>query len=261
MRVRPRLACLPASLPVALCAATVAAAATIAPLGATLGAQQAPTPIATPDISAISVSGTGESRVTPDRAFVTIGVETRRPTAAQAGTENARQTRNVIDAVRGAGIAADDISTTDYSVTPDYQYDQPSRSTRVTGYIVRNAVRVRVLKLDQTGAVLDAALSKGANTIHGVELVASTLPSARREALANAVEQAKADAEVMARAAGGTLGPLLEMSSGETVVPVFEKAMMVRSMAAAADAATPIAGGQQTVQARVSARWRFIPGR
>lgn len=221
----------------------------------------AQTPVA-PEGSAITVAGTGEVRVTPDRAFVSIGVETRRQTAAQAGAENARQTRNVIDAIRGAGIAAEEISTSDYAVMADYQYDQPSRTTRVAGYVVRNTVRVRVVKLESMGSVLDAALSKGANTIHSVELVASTLPSARREALANAVEQAKADADVMARAAGGTLGPLLELSSTETAVPIFEKAMVMRGMAAsAADAATPIAGGQQTVQARVSARWRFIPGR
>jgi uncharacterized protein YggE len=221
-------------------------------------AQSATSPVM--ETPQIAVVGTGEVRVTPDRALVVIGVETRRSTAAQAGSDNARQTRAVIDAIRAAGVATDDIATAEYSVMPDQQYDQPTRSTRIAGYIVRNTVRIRVMKLETMGAVLDAALARGANTIQSIELTSSTLPAARREALANAVEQAKADAEVMARAAGGSLGPLLEMSVQDVGTPMFEKAM-VRSMAVAADAGTPIAGGQQTVQARVSARWRFLTGR
>lgn len=214
-----------------------------------------------PEPSAISVSGLGEARVTPDRATATIGVETRRPTASQAAAENARQTRAVIEAIRAAGIAAEDITTNDYAVVPDYQYDQATRSSPLKGYFVRNTVRVRILKIENTGAVLDAALGKGANTIHSVELYSSTLQSARRDALANAVEQAKADAEVIAKAAGGTLGPLIELNSTEMVLPVLERVMAMRAMAAAPDSPTPIASGQQTVQARVAGRWRFLPGR
>lgn len=215
----------------------------------------------TSEPAAIAVSGLGEVRVTPDRATATIGVETRRLTASQAATENARQTRAVIEAIRAAGIAAEDIATSDYAVVPDYQYDQATRNTRLTGYFVRNSVRVRILKLENTGAVLDAALAKGANAIHSVELFSSTLQSARRDALASAVEQAKTDAEVMAKAAGGTLGPLIDLNSTETVLPALERVMAMRTMATAPDGPTPIAGGQQTVQARVAGRWRFIPGR
>lgn len=238
--------------------AASAVALTLAPTLSPARAQVAtPIPTETPQINVV---GTGEVRVTPDRALIVIGVETRRTTAAQAGSDNARQTRAVIDAIRAAGVTADDITTAEYSVMPEQQYDQPSRSTRITGYIVRNTVRIRVLKLENTGAVLDAALARGANTVQAIELTSSTLPAARREALANAVEQAKADAEVMARAAGGTLGPLLEVSVQDWGGPMVEKTM-IRTMAVAADAGTPIAGGQQTLQARVSARWRFIPGR
>ena len=240
--------------------AALGVAAFLMSLGA--AGSQAKAQVAPPatEVPQISVTGTGEVRVTPDRALAVLGVETRRQTAAQAASENARQTRAVIDAVRAAGVLAEDIATADYSVSAEQQYDQPTRATRITGYVVRNTVRVRVLKLENTGAVLDAALARGANTVHSVELVSSNLSVARREALANAVEQAKADAEVMARAAGGTLGPLVEMSVQEWGGPVVEK-MVMRTMAMAADAGTPIAGGQQTVQARVSARWRYLPGR
>jgi uncharacterized protein len=209
----------------------------------------------------IAVSGVGEVSVTPDKATIVLGVETRRPTAAQATAENSRTTRAVLDAVRAAGVAAEDVGTADFSVNPDIQYEPPRGTSRVVGYVVRNTVRIRVQKLENTGAVLDAALSKGSNTVQAVEFVASSLPVARREALANAVEQAKGDAEVMARAAGGTLGPLVEVSAQDFVRPAPYAMQVMGAMAKSAEAAPPISGGQQTVTARVSARWRFVPGR
>lgn len=243
-----------------LAAALVAAAACATPTQHA-GAQFQPTPPAT-DAPMLVVSGTGEIRVTPDLAHISLGVETRRSSAAQASTENARTTRAVLDAIRATGIPAADVTTTDFSVTPDQQYDQQTRAMKVVGYIVRNTVRVRVAKLEQTGPVLDAALGKGANTVQSVDLTVSGMPAVRRQALAAAVEQARADAQAMAAAAGGSLGPLVEIVSQDVSVPVFEKAVMMRGVAMAADAApTPIAAGDQLVTARVSTRWKFIPSR
>jgi uncharacterized protein YggE len=211
-----------------------------------------------PETPVLSVSGLGEVSVTPDRAAVVLGVETRRPTAAQATAENSRITRAVLDAVRATGVAAEDVSTADFSVNPELAYDQPKGTTRVVGYLVRNTVRVRVQKLENTGAVLDAALSRGANTVQSLEFISSTLPTARREALANAVEQAKADADVMARAAGGSLGPLLELSVQEYQRPMpYTPMLMASAMGKVAEAAPPVAGGQQTLSVRVSGRWRY----
>jgi uncharacterized protein YggE len=184
---------------------------------------------------------------------------TRRPTAAAAGAENARTTKAVIDAIRAAGIGADDISTLDYSVSPDQQWDPKDRISRIIGYVVRNSVRVRIAKLERTGPVLDAALSKGANSISALDLSSSTLSSSRRLALAEAVEQAKADAEAMAKAAGGQLGGLLELSSQDAAMPVFESPKLMRTMAVADAAPTPVMGGSQTLQVRVSARFRYLP--
>lgn len=205
----------------------------------------------------IVVTGTGEVRLTPDRAAVTLSVETRRPTASAAGSENARVTKGVLDAVRGAGIPAEDLTTSGYSVMPDQVYDNATRTTRIAGYVVRNTVRARIAKLEQIGAVLDAALSKGANGAYDLEFSSSSEGEARREAVRRAVETARAEAEAIARAAGGTLGQMLEATTAEPqgpVVPMFARARM----AADAEAGTPIVAGSQTVSARVVVRWRFI---
>ena len=207
----------------------------------------------------IVTSATGESTLVPDRAAVYIGVQTRAATAAAAARDNAQRQTAVINAVVGAGIAREQISTENYSVTPDSRFDPQTQKTTVTGYIVSNVVRVEVRRIDQVASVLDAALGKGANQINSLDFFASNADSARHGALVQAIGRARADAEVMARAAGGSLGPLLELSTSEEGPrPVYR---MQVSALAEARVPTPIEPGQQRVMVNVSARWRFIPGR
>ncbi|MDB4907027.1 MAG: hypothetical protein JWO05_1811 [Gemmatimonadetes bacterium] len=222
------------------------------------GAQAAPAPQPPPQIF---TTAQGEAKVTPDRATVQVGVQTRASTAAAAAAENARKQRAIIDAVKATGIPAAQISTTGYSVQPEMAWDKTAQVSRITGYQVVNTVRVEVWALDRVGAVLDAALAKGANQVNSLDFWMSNPDSARREALAMAVAKARGDAEVMARAAGGSLGSLIELTSSEySPPPVFRREMAMKAqMADAAQAPTPIEVGQETVRASVSVRWQFVP--
>ena len=223
-----------------------------------LGAQQ-PTAPTLQRVPEIAVSAVGETEVTPDRARVSIGVQTQAPTAADAASRNATLQQAVINAIRALGIPAERISTQGYNVYPEQTYDNTTRRSRITGYNVQNTVVVDVWKVEQVGAVLDAALSKGANLVSSLAFYSSQEDVARRRALQNAVARARADAEAMATAAGGRLGELLELTSGISYAPP-PRPMMEMARAASAPAATPISEGTQTLNAQVSARWRFVPG-
>ena len=209
--------------------------------------------------SHISTSASGEARVTPDRATIFIGVQSRAATASAASADNARRQRAVLDTLRVLGISGDRVSTLNYNVAPEMQYS-PSGQTapKVTGYVVTNTVRAEVVKLEDVGRVIDAALAKGANELSSLQFYSSKADSARRAALAVAVANARADAETLARAAGGSLGALIELTTGE--MPLRPVAEMAMARVAAAPR-TPIEAGQQTVEATVTARWLFIPGR
>lgn len=229
-----------------------------APLSAPLAAQEPAPMMHHPAPAQILTSAQGESSVTPDRATLSIGVQTRAATAAQASAENAQKQRAVIDAVRGLGVAPEQISTTDFSVWPEqsFQPDKGDKTPRIVGYNVTNTVRVEVRKLDKLGPVIDAALSRGANQINSLTFSSSNEDDARRSALAAAVARARGDAEAMARAAGGTLGNLVTLSSeGFAPRPI---PMAFAGMQAKAEA-TPISPGEQTVRVSVSASWAFIP--
>ena len=212
----------------------------------------------------IITSATGEARVTPDRAQIFIGVQTRAATAAQAGTDNARKTRAVIDAVKARGIPAEQIATSEYNLYPEYdQREQPRegpQTPRVIGYVVNNTVRVEVRRMDQVGPTIDAALAAGANMVNTIQFFASNVDAARRSALAEAVARARGDADALAKAAGGSLGALLELNTQSPPVRPMAGGERLMRMDAAAIAQTPIEPGQQTLTVWVSGRWTFLRG-
>ena len=207
----------------------------------------------------IITAATGEAQFVPDRAAVYVGVETRATTAAAAARDNAQRQRAIIDAVVATGVSREQISTENYSVAPNTRYDQATQRSSVVGYIVSNVVRVEVRRIDQVASVLDAALAKGANQINSLDFFASNSDSARHAAIAQGVARARADAETLARAGGGSLGALVELSTADAGPRPMYRLDVRSGMAAAAP--TPIEPGQQRVQVTVNARWRFIPAR
>lgn len=228
--------------------------------GGGVAAQQPSAPPPAPAIiPSVEVSGYGEGRTTPDRALVSVGVETRASTAAEASRLNARLQRAVIDTIRALGVASAQIMTVDYSVYPEQVYEPQRGDTkpRITGYVVRNTVRVELRKLDLVSSVIDAAIAKGANGVSGLHFYASNEAEARRAALDEAVKRAEGDAKVIARAAGRCLGEIVELTTvqSRTPLPVMRE---TRMMAAADAGPTPVEPGEQTVTATVTARWRLV---
>jgi uncharacterized protein YggE len=218
-----------------------------------LYAQQGVIPAPIPQIVA---SSRGEVKVTPDRASIQISVQTRAVTAAAAADENAQKQRAVVEALRGLGIDAKDISTTGYNVYPEQRYEQ-NKEPVIVGYNVTNTVVVELKSIAMVGRVIDVALSKGANIINSLQFYSSNTDNARREAIAIAVRQARADAEAAAQAAGGSITSLLEVTVGGYYPPP-PRPIELRAMAASAKVAdTPISAGDQTVAVDVTTRWLF----
>ena len=128
---------------------------------------------------------------------------------------------------------------------------------RVTSYTVSNTVRVDVRRIEDVGKLIDASLAKGANEISSLQFMSSKADSARRAALAVAVANARADAEAVARAAGGSVGQMIEIST--TAIPPRPIMMDARmEMSAKVAMPTPIEPGEQTVNATVTVRWSFV---
>jgi uncharacterized protein len=211
-------------------------------------------------IPQIAVTGRGEVKVSPDRATIQVSVQTKAPTAAGAAAENATKQQSVLAALRALGLGNDQLSTINYNVYPEQRYEQ-GKEPVIVAYTVTNTILVDVRKLTQVGPVIDAALSHGANMIASLQFYASNTETARRSAIATAIENARADAEAAARAAHGSLGTLLEINIGAYSPPPPRPMMMARAVAGGvAQADTPINPGEETLSVEVSTRWRFIAG-
>lgn len=235
-------------------ARTAAFSTSLAALTATVAVAQ--NPLSGPP--QVVTTGSGEVQLSPDRATVVVGVQSRATTVALATADNARRQRAIIDTLRALGLASDQITTANFNVSPEMQYP-PNQSPKVIGYVVTNTVRASLRRVEDVGRTIDAALAKSANEVSGVEFTSSRADSARRVAIAEAVAHARADAEAMAKAAGGSLGQLLELVSGIEPIRPFETTMARARVAASAP--TPIEPGQLTVTANVTARWAFVPNR
>ena len=209
--------------------------------------------------SMISTSATGEARYIPDRATISMGVQTRALTAAKASADNATKQRAVIDAIRALGIAADQISTANYNLNAEQVYNPQAgdKAPKVTGYVATNTVRVEVKKVDQVGALIDAAIAKGANEVSSLDFHSSAPDSLRRVALADAYKQALADATVLAQASGGQLGELMELT---TVGASSQGPRPLYRLQALAVTNTPISVGETSLDVSITAQWRLVTG-
>ena len=220
-------------------------------------AQQAQTDQAIP---ALVAHGRGETTIAPNRAELTVQVETRGADGARASQQNAVLVKAVLDTLRaGFRLTDRDLVTTGYSLQPQMVYPGEGKPPQVTGFVASNSVRVRTDQLDRVGAIIDAAIKKGATGVSGLVFYSSNVDDARRSALAQAVENARRDAEVMARAAGGQLGSLIELTSEQ--VDVVRPPMPRFEMMQKADVETQVQPGEEKITAVVTGRWRFMPAR
>ena len=212
------------------------------------------------ELPTVETVGTGERRVPPDRATVMLFIETRAPAAAMAASANARVVAAVRDTL--ARLELDSTTTTaSYHVGPDYEAPTPvERSTPAPrrGYLARSAIRVELHRLEQVGRVIDAGLARGASGVEGVFFSASTAEDAHRAALGEAAQAARRDAEALARALGGRLGPVVSVSTAGGMDP-RRMNVVLRSGAGYGAGATAVTPNEIIVTAGVVTRWRLLP--
>ena len=155
----------------------------------------------------IDVSATGTASADPDLAVVRLAVEARADSANAAREQVAADVERMREALRELGISDDAVRTTSFFVGPEYDYRE--RGRELVGYRAVHAFEVET-DVDAPGEVIDAAVENGATQVHGVQFTLSeeTQRELRDEALTAAVENARADADAIAAAAGVSVGPL-----------------------------------------------------
>lgn len=206
------------------------------------------------EVARITVTGEGRVAAVPDMATVSLGVSAQAETAKAAMDRTSDGVAALLVQLAAAGVEDRDIQTSGLSLGPVWQHSRTGdEPPRITGFSAANTVTVRVRALDELGRLLDGALAGGVNTLHGVSFGLQDPMPRLDEARAEAVADAWRKAELLAGAAGVSLGPILSIAEDQGVsgpMPMF------RMEAAMADA-VPVAAGETEVTARVTIVWQL----
>ena len=197
-----------------------------------------------PDV--VVTSGEGLIQAAPDRAWITIGAETRGPSAREAQRRNTEAMTPVQAALRKAGIAAEAVRTVGYDLQQEFDFVNNKRVSR--GYVARNSIEVRVDDVAKLGELLELSVGQGATTVHGLRFDVKDRAKLERDALRQAVADARGKAEAAAAGAGRAVDRVIKVEEGGG--PVAPPMPMFRQVAQANAAdAVPIATGQIEIRA------------
>ncbi len=194
----------------------------------------------------VFASGDAKVSAKPDTAFLMVGVDSLKPTAAAAQSDLAAKASKLIAKARAIGIADKDISTSGYSVNPNYV---GSNST-IDGYRASEQIALKWHNVDTAGGALDALVQSGGATNVSVGFGLANPKVAQAQARALAIADAKTKAQAMADAAGVHLGQVMRVSdvSSYGSVPMFGADYAAPS---AISAPTQIPVGELDVQVTV----------
>jgi uncharacterized protein len=190
-------------------------------------------------------------QATPDRAYVTVSVESRdkNPSAAQKKTATAMDT--VRKALGATGVSSDQIRTVAYELQLEFDYEKGRQIPRE--YLSRDALEVRLDDVAKVGPVIDAAVGAGATSIGGVRFDLKDRDTLEREALKRAVADGRARADAAAAGAGVSVASVLRIEEQRGFSPPQPMPMLMKSTAMADSVAeTAISAGQIELRAQVT---------
>lgn len=209
--------------------------------------------------STVYATGSALSRLAPDRAFISIGVETTDKTANDALSLNSGLMNNIISELRSDGLEPNETRTTFFNIFPLYNYTESGTRLNVTGFTVTNTLQIESSNLDNVSQWIDTAVASGANSINSIDfsVTEKKLEDTRTKLITDAIGNAKQKAEAAASAVQLSItGVKSIVVDGSTINPPLPPQPFFRDSVSAqggtASSSTPIIAGEQEVSVTVS---------
>ncbi|WP_169084911.1 SIMPL domain-containing protein [Paenibacillus sp. PL91] len=206
----------------------------------------AATPAPCKSLPTIEVLGEGTVAAAPDRALIILGAVTEGIALQPVQSENAQTVTNIIHALQDLNIPRENIQTNDYRI--EIQYDFPDGQQIFKGYKVTHLLQITLDEVEQTGNVVDTAVSHGANTVSSIQFSIVQKQRFENQALSLAIQNAQLKAIAISHTLGASIAPLpskvQELPRGTEPIP-FRRALQSDSIV------TPIEPGQLTIYAAV----------
>lgn len=201
----------------------------------------------------ITVSGEGKVYAKPDVALINLGVTTDGQTVADVTVSNTNKMNAVIDAVKALKVADKDIQTTNYNLSPKYNYTEKSGQV-FQGYTLTQNIQVKVRDFSKVGDILTAGTTKGANLVGDLQFTIDNPQQFKNQARAKAIAQAKANAQNLTKTSGIELGKLINVyENSNPSYSMYNKVMGMGGASLDSAAPTPtVQPGQQEIDVTVN---------
>jgi hypothetical protein len=167
-------------------------------------------PISTNDT--IAVTAEGKVTAIPDVGLISLAVESRGAKVSSVQTDNTKKINDIIAFLKGLGVEAKDLRTSQYNLSPIYSYDPKTGQQNLDGYSLHQTVEVKIRQLDKVGDILAGSLERGANQVGQLSFTIDDQDKLQQEARLKAIAKARAKAEDLAQAAGVRLGRVRSFS-------------------------------------------------
>lgn len=209
-------------------------------------------------VSQLAVRGEAILNVSPDQVMVNVGVTSEANTAREALRANSDNMQAIMSALQKLGLEKQEYKTQQFQVHPIWSQrprdPAPEWSAKIAGYRVTNSLQVQTIKMELAGDIIGSAMQAGANTVNSVQFGLADPRQYREQAIKQAMENARSDAQILATAAGDKIIRTLSLNLDNAVatpVRVRQDTMQMRGAAAMASA-PPLEAGDVNVHASVS---------
>lgn len=213
------------------------------------------------DMAHVTIIGTAETDVAPDLATITVGVETRKPSAREASDASALSMQQIIGAAKAQGVAARDITTEAITLVQAFD-DTRDEAGHVTGrhpagFDAADTLSIKVRELAKAGALAQTLIDRGANRFDGITFSLEHAEPVMDRLAAEAITNAKRRAQQVANAAGIQLGRILLIEKPDAASAIAPPVVLSRSRISAA--ALPVEAGTTHLAAAMAVTWAIRP--
>ena len=200
----------------------------------------------------ISVEGKGRVEIAPEYATLSASVSHTAETAADAQATVDRVMEDLLNGIETLAVEAKSLDAAQIRIQPRYRWNPRTESQEFLGYEATRDLSFKLSDLEQLGEALQRLSQRGATNVSEPRFGSSQTEAARARALAKAFEDARADAAILAQAAGMTLAEPVTINTGSRPAPLFRPANRAAPAAMSAEMAPRYEPGQLSVSASVS---------
>lgn len=214
----------------------------------------------------VTVSGSAERKVAPDKAVLMLSIETTSLLAKNAEEENSLAMEKVMKAIQAAGVEKKNIVTEYYNIYPFQDYDPVTQRYVEKGFKAQHTLKVTVLDVSSVGKVLDAAVNAGVTNVQSTYFTLSddAEKKIREELISEAAAKARARADQMTSALGVSVGRVVGIHEDAGYQPpiYYAKSMMAEmavsdGMGMPRNAIPDVTGEDVTVSTSISVEFEI----